>query len=829
MSEEYIDFTKQIEFFKNKITKIKNYKNLEYLFLGSIMIFAFYLRTLNLKLLQGKYLLGLDPYYYLRQSTEILTYGKLPFPDLMRNAPFGIEKSFDLFPYFLAYLSKLFGFFGFTVTETHILYPSIIMVLSLIPLYFAIKLIFDKNIALLSVFILSILPAYLFRTMSGFSDHESISMFFIFLTFYFLIKSEKESKNKGYIFSSLAGFCTFLMALLWNAYPFLFIIIGSYYLLRLFFSKIDYKKYLIFLISLLIPFILFKPINFGDIGLLYLILISMFILLNEKFNFEKRINIPNIVSTLIILFFMGIIFIIFSDIISISGIMNKLLNAGGVAKVDFTTSEAISTKVMGSNGYYSQFNEFIFISFIGFIFLLNNIFSKLNKKENIILTSIFSLSVGLVIFGNWNSNIILMKDNYIYFLFAIFILFNIYYSQIYRRKDHHKINKIKNPEILLFVSYFLISGLLARTAVRFLFLMSPIVAILSGYAINKIYIKLKKNKIYSIGLIIIFAILAAGSINQSILMGKSMGSNFPGQWETSMNWISDNVEEDAIFAHWWDYGYWTQYAGKKATVSDGGRAGGDLGIYTLARYGMLGSDEQETLSYFKSRNVEYLLYSEEELYKYGAFSYIGSDINNDKKSNIGMFILTDIKEIREGNKLTYSGNWILDSEIIEGNKLINEGAAVINKISLNLDSEGNLMGEPKINLISKNFQKEYDLGCVYFNGIKILNNDKPLNYCITLIPSISANGATQELGAILLQSNKVHGTLFSELYINDKKTSNYVKVYQDNTPLAMYNGRLIGPIKIWKINYTGNENNFDRFLEQGVHEKYYPNNGIYSI
>ena len=112
MSDEYIDFSVSIKKIKNIKQKIVKNPKTEYVLLGSIMILSLFIRTRNLKFLDGKYLLGLDPYYYLRQSTEILTYGKLPFPDLMRNAPFGIEKGFDLFPYFLAYFSKLMGIFG---------------------------------------------------------------------------------------------------------------------------------------------------------------------------------------------------------------------------------------------------------------------------------------------------------------------------------------------------------------------------------------------------------------------------------------------------------------------------------------------------------------------------------------------------------------------------------------------------------------------------------------------------------------------------------------------------------------------------------------------
>ena len=274
MSDEYIDFSASIKKIKNIKQKIVKNPKTEYVLLGSIMILSFFIRTRNLKFLDGKYLLGLDPYYYLRQSTEILTYGKLPFPDLMRNAPFGIEKGFDLFPYFLAYFSKLMGIFGLNIVESSIIYPSLIMMISLIPFYLLVKLVFDKQIALLASLILSIIPAYLFRTMSGFADHESISMLLIFSAFYFLIKSESLELNKKYIYAGLSGFFVFLMSVSWNAYPFLFIIIGTYYLLRTFFSEVDYKKYFVFLISLLMPFVAVKGFNLTDIGLIYLLGIS---------------------------------------------------------------------------------------------------------------------------------------------------------------------------------------------------------------------------------------------------------------------------------------------------------------------------------------------------------------------------------------------------------------------------------------------------------------------------------------------------------------------------------------------------------------------------
>jgi len=45
----------------------------------------------------------------------------------------------------------------------------------------------------------------------------------------------------------------------------------------------------------------------------------------------------------------------------------------------------------------------------------------------------------------------------------------------------------------------------------------------------------------------------------------------------------------------------------------------------------------------------------------------------------------------------------------------------------------------------------------------------------------------------------------------------------------LFNGRIVGPIKIWKINYSGNENNLERFTDISKYIENYPDNGIYSI
>ena len=150
----------------------------------------------------------------------------------------------------------------------------------------------------------------------------------------------------------------------------------------------------------------------------------------------------------------------------------------------------------------------------------------------------------------------------------------------------------------------------------------------------------------------------------------------------------------------------------------------------------------------------------------------------------------------------------MDSPIIEGNKLINPGNAVITDISYTLDSNGFISSAPIVKLKSNNFSKEYKIGCVYYGENKF-SFEYDLNYCI--IPYIT-NDRTQTVGGIILQSEKVHDSLFGS-YINNEKLNDYSLVYKDAIPLAIYNGRIVGPISIWKINYIGDETNLSEILQ----------------
>ena len=806
---EYIDLSNIFNLVKGAYKKVYDFKYKEHTLFGLVALLALFLRTGNLRLLKGKYLVGLDPYYYFRQAQEIIQNGFLSSPDLFRNPPFGHEPSVDLFPYFMAYWSKFLGLFGLSQEIAHIIYPPVIMVVSLVPFYLFVRNIFSKRIALISALFLSIIPGYIFRTGAGFADHESLAMLFFFSAIYFFSRGLDFKSNKKYIYGFTAGIFTWLMALSWSAYPFLIITISLFYLFNFFFAKIDLNYYLTWLLTFSIMLIPFGKFDLGNYGLLFS-LATLGILFVSKLINKFKFRIPNQVASIVVAIIGGFIFNALFKIVDLKSFVFNLINAGGSSKVDFTTSEVSRAFVMSGNSYFSNYGYLIFISILGLFILSSIIFKKLDKKNRFILSSLTVGSITLVLLGNWSYSVSIMQNLYLQFLGVIGLLFIIYYSYLYHIGQYYKVSNLANPKLLLILSLFITSGLLARTATRFLFLFGPAVVVLAAYALNDIYEHSKKLKFGKIAIILVVAILSFNLAELSYNQNLRTGSSLPGQWEGSMTFLSNHTADDSVIAHWWDYGYWTQSVGKRASVQDGGKPGGGFMIYTLARYGMTHTDPHESLEYFNSHDTTHLLYSAEELGKYGAFAYLGSDKNNDRKSIIGTFGLSEVNEVRDGNKLTYRGKWYLDETFVDNKRIIASGQGYISEINIYIDDLG-VYAPATATLVSDNYNRDFVIGCVYIHDIKF-SFEGNLDSCVKIIPMRNGD-QVNEVGAMLYLSEKVKDGLFTRLYLHSEVIEGYNLVYTDTIPLSFMNGRIIGPIKIWKLDYPTNLNNVERFLD----------------
>ena len=116
--------------------------------------------------------------------------------------------------------------------------------------------------------------------------------------------------------------------------------------------------------------------------------------------------------------------------------------------------------------------------------------------------------------------------------------------------------------------------------------------------------------------------------------------------------------------------------------------------------------------------------------------------------------------------------------------------------------------QPKGILVYNGQQVEVPINCIFFNNQALtFNNPDGIDACLRIIPVINGDQSNQ-IGAMLYLSPRVKRTLFTRLYLFNEEDENFRVAYSDENsiPLAIYNGRLIGPLKIWEVSYPDSLN-----------------------
>jgi len=823
---------KELENIKEKVVNLKDKIGANSIYIIGLtitLLIGLYVRTRNLKWLQGKYLLGLDPYCYYRYAGYILEHGKLMAQDVLRYSPAGYEVHVtdSFFSHLLAYGYKLIAWTGLDRMNFHIWYPAIAGLIGFVFLFLFVRELFGNKIALVSTAFAAVIPGYVYRTGAGFADHEALAMVWLFASLWLFArawKSEDLWKSLGYSAGSglMAGFLT----LTWGGYKFLIATVGVFMILNLILSKLERKQLYTYLTWCVLPIaFLYLRVSQGLIlvkSYEFLLLVFAGVacaayLLLRKTDFSKRIRqvVPLKFFLLAVTAVIGLLSAISTGLIDISRFYGQLLHPTGANRLAFTVSENAQPFFFGGSGWYNSFGPVIFIVLAGAILLFYNIF-KGEKTYAGLLTFGWVATLITFIFGRYRSGSSLNSifSNIYLCVFAAFVLLVVgTYIYTYRNNED-AFDALFNVkwELLLLLSWFTFSLVIARGAVRTIMALIPVAAIVAGYFVVKSlkWLWSENKKVFAVlfGFFVIFCFVSGVQTATDISGGS--GSGYPGQWENAMNWIKTSTPEDSVIAHWWDYGYWTQTMGERASVVDGGNAKG--WDHQLGRYGLLGREPENYLSYHKTHEVTHLLVSEEEIGKFHAFSTVGSDENFDLRSTIGIFSIQQEQEVRNGSRLIYGGAWPLDKDYIWGNQVLKQGSAYV--IGFKLDVVNGTVYNSHVALFNGKNQYDVPLKCICQNGECRVMNEDGFGGCLILAPQFISSTEANPVGAGFFVSEKVEDTLLVRLYLKGEKVEHFNEVYNDNTPLGMYQGRMIGPIQIWEMDYPAGVEADEKYLER---------------
>jgi len=532
------------------------------------------------------------------------------------------------------------------------------------------------------------------------------------------------------------------------------------------------------------------------------------------------------------IFFIGSIYL-FSFMMRVLDKKSRILATIGYAVFSFALvfSRYSSTSIF--NGTNAQSLAFYIFGFLALAFSLARpaiSLTKSNKLYNQISIAILILGVLVAISPSLLSSLIYQ------IIVGICILIFICLSA-YGISKQESLKEVDFGLILLFALFFL-SIISARGSVRTIMVLVPAASITASYLLVELFNDSKKtNENYKIFAWIITAIIALGLLisayqfyQQSIYISENnVKTTLPGhqlsldvvysqQWQYAMAWVRENTPTNAVFAHWWDYGYWVQTMGERATVLDGGNVI-PYWDYLMGRHALTGQTNQEALDFLYSHKVTHFLIDSSDIGKYSAFSSIGSDENYDRFSSFGTFQLAT-QEITEKKNSTqyiyYPGQkgaiMPLDSDVkynSNGTQIIlPEGKAGIIAIVIEKDSSGIILAQGLFYYQGN----QYLIPLRYAHDSNLTDFGSGINAGIFIFPMATQNSILPE-GALLYLSTKTIDTRLVRLYLFNEQNPYFRLVHSEDNVIVknlkqnglqsdfVYLSGIQGPIKIWSVNY----------------------------
>ena len=879
---------------KEKIKRflLKDYNGIAYIALAIVTWLAVKIRTSNLGGLRdvttGGWTLGpdLDPWLFHRWAEYIVEHGSLYANDAMRYVPLGFDttKELLLHPYMIAWFHSIASVFGSTsVTQSAALFPAVIFGLTVIAFFFLVRRTFTESlgskqanvIAVIASFFLSTIPTLIPRTVAGIPEKESPGFLFLFLTFYlFLVAWQSKTRKLRLTFATLAGATTAMMALVWGGYVYLFVTIGLAVFLAFILGQVNREKaylYGLWLLSSSVfmfpfseryhPHVLLSSATTGfAFGILFIIIVHQVIF---STSLRKRLpdllrTIPKPLASTIIAILLGII--LTTAIFGLNFVPSKATNVFNQL-VKPVTDRLGSTVAENRQPFFQEWSGsfgpifkgtiplFFWLFFTGSVYLFYHMLAMLKKKERIVLTLSYLFFLVAIIFSRYASSSQWNGTNTKSLLLyaAGFIVFGYvslrYWLRYHKKGEAETLRKI-NFSLLLLFSFFFFSIISARGAVRLIMVLVAPASIIVGYLMVNSFLRthsLRKSTFKTIAWIFVAIILLAAISSGNFFYKAANGTaqnHVPGaynqQWQKAMSWVRTNTPASAVFSHWWDYGYWVQSIGLRATVLDGGNAI-SYWNHLMGRHVLTGTNPDLALEFLKTHESTHLLIDPTDIGKYSAFSLIGSDETLDRASFLPTFTRNNqqTSETKDTTRYLYQGGASLDEDIIidleSGQKLfLPAGKAGVAGLIIDEDAQGNLAKPVEAVFVYQG--QQYRLALRYaHHGKQFHDFGQGVEAGVFLMPRLNQNQNQFDLernGALIYLSPRVVQSQLARLYLYKEQVPGFTLVHSEldivgsqvrnqgsDEDIVFFNG-IRAPIRIWEISYPSYIKSNPAFLEK---------------
>lgn len=521
-------------FFNKAKNKIKTADKRHILFLIIIFLLAFAIRG---HLLQYEYMFGFDSYYHARVGEVILTNGSLPAFDEQGYYFLEDDKKpnfagGELFWYVSTLIYSIFSLGAPYSKELWIFFVKFLpafygALISLAMYWFGKDMFNNRNIGYATALVAAVIPAFVYRTMAGFFEEDSLGFLWMVIGFVFFIRAMKSLKlNKNTVVNAvLAGVFFAIMSYTWDVFMLIPMVLFGYFVFGgiFVFAKKPLSNVKAFVVNFLVSFLVF-------VGLASLNgtnwITTSFNYVFELVPFELII-----VGLIGLIILVGVLFYIRKTSDSKEFIENK--------NIQFIAMAVLYLVVISA-------------------FVLFLVVEDPRSSDSIIAQTVGEESLGNRYFANKYNGLI---------VFAVVGLFLIPW-RVFRNKNAHL------SIIILF--WVLISLVMAWYKLKFTYTLGLPIAAITGLVLNEalFYAKrwLKENSFEAQSLVVpVLFLIMVGMASAAIFVPDNIPSIELAQnnsWKNMLSYMSDEFSSDTKIMNWWDQGHWISFVGEVKVSSD---------------------------------------------------------------------------------------------------------------------------------------------------------------------------------------------------------------------------------------------------------------------
>ena len=579
---------------------------------------------------------GSDSYYWGRILDYNSETGKQLYWDPLINYPDGIRNPRPPFFSFsivapAVFIQDAFASLDEAVLWTFMWSTAFWGALTVVPTYFLGKETFGRRAGLAAAFFLALMPSHVQRSVLSDADHDSFILFFIVLTFYFVLKAVKSQEHRRWVeswksmssirkglgdyvrnsrtpllYAAMAGVAYACVIMAWVGFGYVTVLILAYYVIQVLLNK--FRKTDSFSVTALVSV---------TMGLGYLLSFPVYY---EQSLIAVRFDVP--VYLFLAAMFFGMMFVVSRDYpwtLTLPSVI--LILVGAIILID-VYNPALAEAILSGQGYFVQnklystiaearapeFSELalsfgmvtFFMSLIGMIWALIKVPKHATAEYIFIVVwmaaAIFmAISAGRFMFNaapafavaaGW---VLVMMVDRLDFNSVRKTLFGASgsYWQIFRKSV-----KIRHIVGVLFLAFMVVlpnvwyavdAGIPSETKSdmdREIYMSMPSYLRPSGYdAVNG-------------------SVWYLGAFGYSLPLPKYY---FPAAWEWFAQQDADiqPASEKPAYVSWWDYGFEAVQAGEHPTVADNFQNG-----YQLTGNVIMAQSENEAIALFAYRLIQ---------------------------------------------------------------------------------------------------------------------------------------------------------------------------------------------------------------------------------